>query len=78
MANELYKPTAQDISWLAGMLVLIKQDGVLAYPRSQLAYRVDHEHGTLTLITPERAGEPDHAATIEVAKAIGWRVLVPA
>lgn len=75
-----YEPDEMDIEWAKTVLNLIADGGILAYPSTQLIYRVDHLHQTVTLLNRQRLEDEDsailHRRSIRVFERIGWTVHV--
>lgn len=74
-----YKPQLQDIIWANYVLSIIKHNGILGYPDTQLTYRVNLNRRTLTLLNPEVLSDDvakvTHDRTRIVFKVIGYRVV---
>lgn len=74
-----YKPQLQDIVWANYVLSIIKHNGILGYPDSQLTYRVNLNRRTLTLLNPEVLSDESaqiiHERTKIVFKTVGYRVV---
>jgi hypothetical protein len=73
-----YKPTEIDIEWLKTVTGMIKNGGMLAYPSTQLVYRVWHQKHELELVNPSillsRDSHETHLRTINVLKVMGWKM----
>jgi hypothetical protein len=73
-----YKPRPVDLAWAKNALSIIKDGGTLAYPETQMIYRVDHSNKQLVLQNPEQlmvfASFVIHQQSIAVFKALDYEV----
>lgn len=74
-----YVPKPVDKEWMRGMLAIIKDGGILAYPSTGLVYHVDHQDKSLMLVdeslsTASLDSYVVHQRTIAVLQAIGWKM----
>lgn len=74
----MYTPTDIDLKWAKNVLKLIKHNGLLCYPLTELVYLVDHNNHVLTLQTPQslqnKGSEETHHRTKIVFAVIGYDV----
>jgi hypothetical protein len=69
-----YRPTVTDLRWAREILRPLKDRGVLVFPSSGLAYALDRQARTLTLLNPDPAFAELHHRTQIVFGQIGYRV----
>jgi hypothetical protein len=74
-----YQPTEVDLNWAKNVLRCLTDGGIIAYPATQVIYKVDKVAKTLTLQNPEQltasfASYVIHQQTIDVFAELGYRV----
>jgi hypothetical protein len=77
--NVPYQPRPIDVAWARGVIAMIADGGVLAYPATQMIYRFDHRNKRMILQNPEQLAAEYHSyeihqQTIEVFKVLGYSV----
>jgi hypothetical protein len=74
----MYTPTQTDIEWAKAAISMLKEDGLLAFPQTELTYRLDRAHKVLTLMNPEQLFDREsfktHVQAVAVFAKIGYIV----
>lgn len=65
-----WTPTHDDLLWLAHMLELLREGGLLVYPATGLMYKVSHKNKTLTLQNPGFLKVPENRKLHEMTKIV--------
>lgn len=73
-----YEPTEVDLLWMAGVLEMIHEGGLIVFPSSGLIYKVSHQKRTLTLQNVDRLKDTVcatlHLMTTAVAARFSYEV----
>jgi len=75
-----YSPLERDTKWIQMVNGLLKDEGVIIYPSTNLHYRVDKKRMKWTLVNPLELVNPEvletHLIKVKVLESIGWKMEV--